>query len=75
MIMNTTTITTHNTKKFNQILSLLSTFHPHLSTLTSPTTNSITFFTNSTLQTNLLLSHLTKLLHLTPLQPSYALAA
>ena len=73
--MNSTTITTNNTKKFNQILSLLSTLNPKLSTLTSPTTNSITFFTNSTLQSNLLLSHLTHLLHLTPLQPSYALAA
>ena len=75
MIMNTTTITTHNTKKFNQILLLLSTFYPQLSTLTSPTTNSITFFTNSTLQTNSLLSKLTQHLHLTPLQPSYDLAA
>ncbi len=73
--MNSTTITTHNTKKFNQILSLLSTFYPQLSTLNSPTTNSITFFTNSTLLSNLLLSHLTHFLHLTPLQPSYALAA
>lgn len=73
--MSTTTITTNNSKKFNQILSLLTTLHPHLSILPSPTTNSITFFTNSTLQTNLLLSHLTKLLHLTSLQPSYALAA
>lgn len=75
MIMNTTTITTHNTKKFKQILLLLSTFYPQLSTLTSPTTNSITFFTNTTLQTNSLLSKLTQHLHLTPLQPSYALAA
>ena len=75
MIMNTTTITTHNTKKFNQILLLLSTFYPQLSTLTSPTTNSITFFTNSTLQTNSLLSKLTHLLNLKPIQPSYALAA
>ncbi len=73
--MNSTTITTHNTKKFNQILSLLTTLHPHLSILPSPTTNSITFFTNSTLQSDLLFSHLTNLLHLKPLQPSYALAA
>ena len=73
--MNSTTITTNNTKKFNQILSLLSTLSPHLSILPSPATNSITFFTNSTLQSNLLLSHLTNLLHLKPLQPSYALAA
>ena len=73
--MNSTTITTHNTKKFNQILSLLSTLSPHLSILPSPSTNSITFLTNSTLQSDILLSHLTNLLHLTPLQPSYALAA
>lgn len=73
--MNSTTITTNNTKKFNQILSLLSTLNPKLSTLTSPTTNSITFFTNSTFLTNALLSRLTQHLHLTPLQPSYALAA
>ena len=73
--MNSTTITTNNTKKFNQILSLLSTLNPKLSTLTSPTTNSITFFTNSTLLTNALLSRLTQHLHLIPLQPSYALAA
>ena len=73
--MNSTTITTTSTQKFNQILSLLSTLHPKLSTLISPTTNSITFFTNSTLQTNTLLTQITNLLHLTPLQPSYALAA
>ena len=73
--MNSTTITTHNTKKFNKILSLLTTLYPHLSILPSPTTYSITFFTNSTLQTNSLISKLTQHLHLTPLQPSYALAA
>ena len=33
------------------------------------------YFTNSTRQTNSLLSKLTQHLHLTPLQPSYALAA
>ena len=66
--MNSTTITTHSTKKFNKILSLLTTLHPHLPILPSPTTN-------STLQSNLLLSHLTNLLHLKPLHPSYALAA
>jgi len=73
--MNTTTITTTSTQKFNQILSTLSTLNPKLSTLNSPTTHSITFFTNSTLQTNILLSKITQRLHLTPLQPSYALAA
>lgn len=73
--MNSTTITTNNTKMFNQILSSLLILSPRLTTLNSPTTNSITFFTNSTLQTNVLLSHLTQLLNLKPLQPSYALAA
>ena len=41
----------------------------------SPTTLSITLFTNSSSQTNSILSRLTKLLNLKPIQPSYALAA
>ena len=72
-IMNTTTITINNLKKFNQILNYL--HYKKVSYLSSLTTNSITFFTNSTFQTNSLLSHITQLLHLTSLQPSYALAA
>ena len=73
--MNTTTITTNSTQKFNQILSQLSTLDPHLHLLPSLTNNSITFFTHSTIQTNYLLDQLTHLLHLTPLHHSCAFAA
>ena len=71
--MNTTTITTNSINKFNQLLNYL--YTKEVSILPSPTTLSITLFTNSTSQTNSLLSKLTQHLHLTPLQPSYALAA
>lgn len=73
--MNTTTITTNSTQKFNQILSQLSALNPHLHLLPSPSNNSITFFTHSTVQTNHLLNQLTHLLHLTPFHRSCALAA
>ena len=73
--MNTTTITTNSTQKYNQILSQLSNLDPHLHLLLSPTNNSITFFTHSTIQTNHLLDQLTHLLHLTPFHRSCALAA
>lgn len=71
--MNTTTITTNSINKFNQLLNYL--YTKEVSILPSPTTLSITLFTNSTLQTNSLLSILTQLLNLKPLKPSYALAA
>lgn len=71
--MNTTTITTNSINKFNQLLNYL--YTKEVSILPSPTTLSITIFTNSASQTNTLLSKLTNLLHLKPLQPSYAIAA
>ena len=71
--MNTTTITTNSINKFNQLLNYL--YTKEVSILPSPTTLSITLFTNSTSQTNSLLSILTQLLNLKPLKPSYALAA
>lgn len=71
--MNTTTITTNSNNKFNQLLNYL--YTKEVSILPSPTTLSITLFTNSTSQTNSLLSKLTQLLNLKPLKPSYALAA
>ncbi len=71
--MNTTTITTNSINKFNQLLNYL--YTKEVSILPSPTTLSITLFTNSTSQTNSLLSKLTQLLNLKPLKPSYALAA
>jgi len=76
--MNTTTITTNSINKFNQLLNhlyQLSTNNSQLCFLPSPTTLSITLFTNSSSQTNSILSGLTKLLNLKPIQPSYALAA
>lgn len=71
--MNTTTITTNSINKFNQLLNYL--YTKEVSILPSPTTLSITLFTNSTSQTNSLLSKLTQLLNLKPLKPSYAIAA
>ncbi len=71
--MNTTIITTNSINKFNQLLNFL--YSKKISILPSPTTLSITLFTNSTSQTNSLLSKLTQLLNLKPLKPSYAIAA
>jgi hypothetical protein len=76
--MNTTTITTNSINKFNQLLNhlyQLSSNNSQLSFLPSPTTLSITIFTNSTYHTSSLLSKLTQLLNLKPLKPSYAIAA
>ena len=71
--MNTTTITTNSINKFNQLLNYF--YTKEVSILPSPTTLSITLFTNSTLQTKSLLSKLITILKLKPLKPSYALAA
>ena len=71
--MNTTTITTNSINKFNQLLNYL--YTKEVSILPSPTTLSITIFTNSASQTNTLLSKLTQLLNLKPLKPSYVIAA
>ena len=71
--MNTTIISTNSINKFNQLLNFL--YSKKISILPSPTTLSITLFTNSSSQTNSILSGLTKLLNLKPIQPSYALAA
>ena len=71
--MNTTTITTNSINKFNQLLNYF--YTKEVSILPSPTTLSITLFTNSSSQTNSLLSKLTTILNLKPLKPSYALAA
>lgn len=71
--MNTTIITTNSINKFNQILNFL--YSKKISIFPSLATLSITLFTNSSSQTNFILSGLTKLLNLKPIQPSYALAA
>ena len=71
--MNTTKITFNSINKFNQLLNFL--YSKKISILPSPTTLSITLFTNSSSQTNSILSRLTKLLNLKPIQPSYALTA
>lgn len=71
--MNTTIITTNSINKFNQLLNFL--YSKKTSILPSPATLSITLFTNSSSQTNSILSGLTKLLNLKPIQPSYALVA
>ena len=71
--MNTTIITTNSINKFNQLLNFL--YSKKISIFPSPATLSITLFTNSSSQTNSILSRLTKLLNLKPIQPSYALVA
>lgn len=71
--MNTTKITFNSINKFNQLLNFL--YSKKISIFPSPATLSITFFTNSSSQTNSILLGLTKLLNLKPIQPSYALAA
>ena len=73
--MNSTILTTISTKsitqfrRFTQLLKAKRVLH--LSTNTNIHPYTITFSTRSTKQTNNIL----KLLHLTPNQPSYALAA
>ena len=71
--MNTTTINTNSINKFDQLLKFF--YSEGVSILPSPTTLSITFFTDSVSRTNTLLSKLTGLLNLKPLQPSYTIAA
>lgn len=71
--MNTTIITTNSINKFNQLLNFL--YSKKISIFPSPATLSITLFTNSSSQTNSILSGLTKLLNLKPIQPSYAFVA
>ena len=70
--MNSTTITTNSItqfRRFTQILKAKRVLHLLINTNYHPYT--ISFTTRSTKQTNNIL----KLLHLTPLQPSLALAA
>jgi len=70
--MNSTTISTNSITQFRRFTQLLKSKRVlHLSTNTTFHPYTITFTTRSTKQTNNIL----KLLHLTPLQPSLALAA
>ena len=70
--MNSTTISTNSITQFHRFFQLLKSKRVlHLSTNTSFHPYTISFTTRSTKQTNNIL----KLLHLIPLQPSYALAA
>ena len=71
--MNTTTITTNSSQKFSRVLNFLK--KNRVAYISSPTTGSITLFTPTSLQTDILLQQLIHHLHLKPLQPSYAFAA
>ena len=70
--MNSTTITTNSITQFRRFTQILKAKRVlHLLTNTNNHPYTITFTTRSTKQTNNILKHL----HLTPLQPSLALAA